>query len=219
MINIDIRVVDNATPVLNRFVAALTPAGKKRLSKHAALPVREKTREHIRGLAATRHKTAQALGAKPSNILARVAGGTRIVSTEDGFAAVAIPHPMFRRAFGDVTIRPKDAKALAIPVHASAYNKAPRTFADLFVWIKEDENGDRKAFLARNIVRGRGKQLRLMYLLRTGSITQAQDRSMLPTDEEWTTAARIGALRYIKTIIEARVARAAAREARKNAEP
>ena len=44
--------------------------------------------------------------------------------------------PGFGRAWHDITIRPINAKMLAIPIHREAYGKSPRQFADNLFGIK-----------------------------------------------------------------------------------
>lgn len=204
MIKVDVSVVDNASPALTYILSRMTAKGMQTISKRAAVPVRSIIRKHIEGMANTRHKTAAALGATPSNVLNRVASGVRIDETASGDAAVAIPHPMFARAFSDIEITAKQAKALTIPIHAAAYNQAARSFTDLFVWRNTDKDAtDRHAFLARSVGTGKNKKLELLYLL-VKRVHQPQDRTMLPTDEELGTAAQSGATKYLQAIIARR---------------
>lgn len=177
----------------------LGDAGRKKLDGAAAKSVADLVRRHLSVLVQERHETAKKLGATPTNIIGRTAEGVS-VRQEDADTFVVVPHKMFRRAFQDVTIAPRNAKALAIPVAGEAYDKAPRSFAELFVWSrKRKTNGpDDKgaAFLARR----KGDALQLLFLLWRGRLTQEQDRSLLPADDELAKAAKRGISAEIQRI-------------------
>lgn len=88
---------------------------------------------------------------------------------------IPITIPGITRALHDIVIRPVEAKALAIPVHASAYGLSPREYSNynsgekLFIpkgkdyLAKVDENGE----------------LVVMYVLKK-QVHQYQDKSLLP---------------------------------------
>lgn len=200
---VDIRFIFQETAIrhLRKIQNAFSEKGLKQISRRAALPVQKQVRDHIGKLAGSRHSTAERLGAKPSNVLNRVHSGVHITDIDDGFAAVSIPHKMFRRAFRDIEITPDNAKALAIPIHAAAYNKAPLTFSELFVWRNKKNGGGNVAFLARNVGKGSKKRLELLYVLKS-SVRQKQDRSMLPDDASLQETARQGVSEYLAAIIQ-----------------
>lgn len=101
--------------------------------------------------------------------------------------SVPIFTPGISRAYHDLDIYPREAKMLAIPLHASAYGMQPRewntahpkgTPNELFL-IKSDAGNP---ILVRNDRRRRHKgELIAMYYL-TPHVHQKQDRSLLPPD-------------------------------------
>lgn len=198
-VRIETKMEGKAGEFLARLQAQLGDAGRKKLDGAAAKSVASLVRRHLSALGQNRHATAKKLGATPTNIIGRTAEDVS-ARQEDADTFVVVPHPMFWRAFRDVEIAPRNAKALAIPVAGEAYDKAPRSFADLFVWSrKRKTNGpDDKgaAFLARR----KGDALQLLFLLWRGRLTQEQDRSLLPSDEELAKAAKSGIAAEIRRI-------------------
>lgn len=141
----------------------------------------ETVRRHIRRIAGTRHRTADRLGATPTNHLSR---GARLVTAgeEGGKAVVTVPIPGIGRAFGPMTVRPRSAKALTIPISRVAYGmRAPELAArgwNLFTLPSRQGPGagilfGRKAGEASAVA---------LYLLRQ-SATLPQDRELMPSDE------------------------------------
>lgn len=199
-VGIHIQIDGKAGELLAHFQSELGDAGRKKMYASAARSVAALVQRHLFALDQERHATAEKLGVKPTNIIGRTAEGVSV--RQDGpDTFVVVPHRMFRRAFQNVEIAPRTAKALAIPVAGEAYDKAPRSFSDLFVWSRkrgtdgEDDKG--AAFLARR----KGDALQLMYLLRQGRIRQKQDRSLLPGDEEMSKAAKSGISAEIRRIL------------------
>lgn len=190
-VGIHIRIDGTAGELLDRLLAQLGDAGKRTMEEAAAKSVAAMVRKHLFALGNTRHATAGKLGAAPTNVIGRTAENVA-VRQGDGGTEVVVPHPLFWRAFGDVAIRPKNAKALAIPVSGAAYDKAPRSFTDLFVWKSKKGN----KFLARR----NGERLSLLYLLKDG-VTQRKDPSLLPTMDELSEAGKQGIAGLIHRII------------------
>ena len=199
-VSIETRMEGKAGEFLAKLHEQLGDAGRKKIDESAAKSVAALVQKHLFALGNDRHDTAKKLGAQPTNVIGRTAENVS-VRQDDNTTAVVVPHPMFRRAFRDVTIAPRTAKALAIPVAGEAYDKAPRSFAELFVWSRkrktdgQDDKG--AAFLARR----KGDALQLMYLLRKGRIEQKQDRSLLPGDAEMAKAAKSGISALVRRII------------------
>lgn len=166
-----------------RYVAMLDYIGQNRsCARVGAESLCETVRRHVRRAAAGRHGTADRLGATPTNHLSR--GARLTTATEEGVrAVVTVPIPGISRAFGAVTVRPRNAKALTLPVNAVAYGKrAPELAArgwDLFTLPSRQGPGagilfGRKAGEARTVA---------LYLLRS-SATLPQDRGLMPSDDE-----------------------------------
>lgn len=196
---IEVKAEDMATPLLEQLARRLGDDGRGKIAAAAAGEVKAAVQSHLFALGEWRHATAEKLGAHPTDIAGRVAEGVT-VRQEGAEAAVVVPHPMFRRAFGDTAIAPRNAKSLAIPVAAASYGKAPRSFANLFVWKSKKGN----KFLARR--KGKEKGLQLLYLLWRDRIVQRQDRSLLPDDAQLAAAGRKGASALLEDILARRAA-------------
>ena len=194
------------TPVLDRLMRSLSREKFLELEMAGAEQAAKNTQVYLSGLAGSRHASANKLGAAPTEVIGRAAGGTKAEQRGDG-AVVVVPHPLFRRAFGAVTIAPRTARALAIPMHRDAYGRGPRTMSGLFVWKRnrKAEGPDDKgaAFLARSVGKGKNARLELMYLLHRGRILQRQDRTLLPSDEDTAAAAMKGLSARLNTILRA----------------
>lgn len=96
--------------------------------------------------------------------------------------SVPISIPGITRALHDVVIQPVEAKALAIPVNEEAYGISPRRYN---VNHPKGSKGAMfipkgKSYLAKTDDAGK---LVVMYVLKD-SVTQKQDRSLLPPDDE-----------------------------------
>lgn len=178
---------------LDHLTRMLGPEGRQELNTAMGYAVQELTVDYLRALAATRHTTAEKLGAAPTNHLAqaadKVAEPSALESTAEA-ATLTINHPGMTRAFRDVTIRPKEAKALAIPVHALAYGRQPAE-----IW---DSMGLFATKGAIYMHQASGEPLRLYVLVR--SVTQKQDRTLLPSGESLIDAAKRGALSLIDSL-------------------
>ncbi len=150
---------------------------------------------HLRQLAATRHDTANRLGATPSNFIAGAvdaAGDAGVVRADDDGVTLTLRHPVVARAFRDIHITPRQAECLAIPVHALAYNRRPRE-----IW---EQYG---LFIAKGMImmrNGAGADPIALYALRK-SVTQRQDRSLMPSDSEIHDAAARGLTHFIRRIV------------------
>lgn len=200
-VRIETKIEGRAAEFLARLQAQLGEAGRKKLEAAAAKPVAALVQRHLFALGQERHATAKGLGATPSNVIGRTAEGVAVRRKEGG-TFVAIPHPLFRRAVRDVEIAPRTAKALAIPVAAAAYDKAPRSFAELFVWRKDRTKDDKgAAFLARTKGKGKNQKLELLFLLHRGRILQKRDPSLLPTGEDMAKAGRSGLRELVRRIL------------------
>lgn len=194
------------TPVLDRILAHLGDKGRKKLEAAGAESAAAATRSWLLRLAQERHATAKKLEATPTGVIRRTAANTKW-EERDGGSYVVVPHPMFRRAFQDVTLEPKKAGALAIPVAKASYGRLPRTMGELFIWRREKgaEGEDDKgaAFLARTKGKGKNQKLELLFLLWRGRLVQKQDPSLLPGKATLGEAAMIGVRRRLKAILRA----------------
>lgn len=195
------------TPVLARIAAALDAAGRRKLEMEGAKHAGRAVQKWLLALSATRHATARALGATPTEIIGRTRDGVK-PEERDGAAVVVVPHPLFRRTFQDVAIAPQKAGALAIPVLKAAYGKSPRSFGNdhFFVWREDKKDGGKgAAYLARSEGK-RPAKLVLYYLLYRGTITQKQDPTLLPPMEQTAAAARKGMSALLRLILQSAAA-------------
>jgi hypothetical protein len=153
--------------------------------------VQELTRAHIAGLQRKGGSLADSVGAPVSNFYAQAAekvAGDAALSANAGGATLTINSPGFLRAFRDVKIAPRTAKSLAIPINAIAFgHKASELWDRMGLFIPKG-----KRVIAATI----GGVLTPLYIL-CKSVTQKQDRSLLPTDAEFLDAAVRGARQYI----------------------
>lgn len=155
-------------------------------------------RKHMRRLNASRRSPLS--GGRSSNHFSPDKVLEPHVSNDAVTVAVAIPG--ITRAYHDIDIYPKEANALAIPLHESAYGISPRENNDRGTYqlfrIKKD--GVPGNVLYRN---GDDGELIPMYAL-TQHVHQVRDPSLMPTDKQMTDEALNGAVAALKAILESR---------------
>ena len=154
-------------------------------------------RRHMRHLNATRHSPLS--GGKPSNHFSPNKVLEPVVSKDAVTVAVAIPG--ITRAYHDIDIYPKEANALAIPLHESAYGISPRENNDRGTYqlfrIKKD------GVPGNVLYRNEDGQLIAMYAL-TQHVHQVRDPSLMPSDEQLTDESLNGAIAAINAILGAK---------------
>lgn len=154
-------------------------------------------RQHMRHLNASRRSPLNESG--KSNYFSPQKVLEPVVSDSDVTVAVAIPG--ISRAYHDIDIYPKEANALAIPLHASAYGISPRENNDRGTYdlfrIKRKGSNEKGNVLYRN---GDDGELIPMYAL-TKHVHQVKDPSLMPTQKQMTDEALAGALAAIKQIL------------------
>ena len=151
--------VDIRTPELHGIEKRLDPTARGELHREIAAEISETVREHLRGYALDHHKTAAALGARPTGNLE----DARVDASSDGEGAtVTVAALGIRRAIGEVTITPKDRRALTIPVAAIAYGRTvaylERSGIDIF-------RPKGKNYLARTVETGGKREIEPLYIL------------------------------------------------------
>ncbi|MEO8204880.1 MAG: hypothetical protein ABI615_01775 [Chthoniobacterales bacterium] len=189
--NLRISIKDSATPRLASLIATLSGPGRSDLNRAAGAQLQVVTASHVAVLAATRHTTAERLGATPTNFFAsaaeKVAQASALTADSSG-ATLTINHPGFIRAFRSVKIVPRTARSLAIPIHAISYgHRAAALWDRLALFIPKGK---------RVICAKLGGVITPLYIL-CKSVTMKQDRSLLPSDEEFQEAAIAGAKSYL----------------------
>jgi len=195
-LQIAITATDEATPTLRALInlGANPQPLNQRVAEHAAVL----TRNHLATL--NRHTTANRLGATPTGYFEKKATGVEASATAEA-AIVSIPtgngQEAFARVNGPVTITAQAAKYLTIPAIAATYGRRAREFDDLkFIPFG---NGVR-ALVQQSVEMVPGKRKaevkkitnHVFYWLKP-SVTLSQDRSLLPSDEEYLNAAESGA--------------------------
>ncbi len=193
--NLRIKVADSVSPRLQSLMRSLSGSGLIDVNRAAGQEVQLITVNHVAVIASTRHATAQRLGASPTNHFAqaaeKVAAGGALAADASG-ATLTISHVGFTRAFRDVKISPKSAKSLAIPIHATSYGKRASELWDrMGLFIPKG-----KRIIAATI----GGVVTPLYIL-TKSVTQKQDRSLLPSDEQFQTAAVMGVKGWLGMVL------------------
>lgn len=190
--NLRIKISDGVSPMLQSAMRTLSPSGLTDLHHAAGVKVQELTRDHIAGLRRSPDSLASKIGAPTSNFYAQAAekvAGDAALSAGPGGATLTINSIGFKRAFQDVQIFPKTAKSLAIPINAiSAGHKASELWDRMKLFIPKGAN-----IIAATI----GGVLTPLYAL-CKSLTQKQDRSLLPSDADFQKEAVKGAKSYLQ---------------------
>jgi hypothetical protein len=175
---------DGLTPKLRAVLDHIGSSLRIRAHRHMGRAVQNLCRRHLIGLAATRHATANKLGAQPTHFLASAAAAAaqpQALSADASGATITIGHPGIGRVGHDVDIRPTGGRQfLTIPISADAYGHRIRQgenprFAQGFFFTSK--NG--------NLLYGikDGKTLHPLYALET-EVHLKQDRTLLPSDQE-----------------------------------
>jgi hypothetical protein len=155
------------------------------------------TRNHLIHIAATRHATAERLGATPSGHWAQAAEKTTETHTAAA-ATITIRQQGIGRAAHDVTIVPLGGKKwLTIPIHSSSYNQRAYRMQGLFF---AQPKGKATALLGRREGTGKGASVTWLYML-VRSVFQKQDRTLIPTDDEYGVAAKLGVRNYVDYLL------------------
>lgn len=190
--NLRINVTESISPRLRDVVRALQGSRRAEMNAAAGTEVQRVTADHIAVIASTRHATAEKLGAAPTNHFAQAAekvAAPSALTANPEEAVLTINHKGFARAFRDVRIAPRTAKALAIPIHAAAYGKRAAELWDrMGLFIPKGK---------RVICATIGGVVTPFYIL-VGSVTQKQDRSLLPSDDQFRDAAAVGVRGWLK---------------------
>lgn len=199
-IDLDLKVVrDEATPAAQSFIDGLrSKAGLHEAIGRRALNL---TREHFIRIAGTRHDTAERLGAQPSGHWAQAAEKTTMKSTAEA-ATISINHPGIGRAAHDVDIYP-EGMYLTIALIAAAYNQRARRVKDLFFvqpkgkdYALLGQRTGKRGGHAGDFGGGVAAAVTWWYLLVT-HVHQKQDRSLLPSDDEYHQAMSEGVEDYL----------------------
>ena len=178
---------------LTRFMQRPKGAGRRELFAAAGNAVSKLINDHLKRIAPGRHKTADRLGATPTGHLEK----RTAFSADSSGATVTIPIPGISRAFKDLSITPRNAQYLTLPISSVAYGKRAATVRGLgYVIFRPPakgahRNSDGRYDKYQDILMGSkdGETIPL-YLLKK-RVEQKRDPSLLPTEYEiGSTAAR-----------------------------
>lgn len=188
--------VEGVEQVKATFDAALSPEDCRWMNREIGFTVQWRTADHIAKASDTRHRTADRLGAPHSGFLEFAPGRVKSESThvnEDGSRGliesenataysvdvVICNTPGLTRAFHDLVITPKKAKALTIPINAVSYAHSAGQLRSRG-WKMHREG---------RVLKGSqtGGETLSLYVL-CGRVVVPQDRGLLPTESgiaEW----------------------------------
>ena len=175
---------------LGKWLDLVKPEGRRLLFSVAANAVRILVRDHLFRIAPRHHISAHRLGAMPTGHIEKGARATHFTASSDS-AEVIIPIAGLSRAFRPLTITPRTANALTLPVSSHSYGKRV---------------GELRAN-GWNIFRPKGKDTLWgklqdeddavpLYVLKK-RVQLKQDRSLLPSDAELGGTASKAILRYL----------------------
>lgn len=175
---------------LGKWLDLVKPEGRRLLFSVAANAVRILVRNHLSRIAPRHHISAHRLGATPTGHIEKGARATHFTVSSDS-AEVIIPIAGLSRAFRPLTITPRTANALTLPVSSHSYGKRV---------------GELRAN-GWNIFRPKGKDTLWgklqdeddavpLYVLKK-RVQLKQDRSLLPSDAELGGTASKAILRYL----------------------
>jgi len=192
-----LEVQDKLGPVLSRIAAGLEGSDRVRVSTAMGAEVRSLIVRHLTALGASRHTTANRLGAAPTGFIAQFAENfdqTSTVAVDEDGVSLTMRHPVISRALHDITIVPTGGRQfLTIPLNALAYGRRVGEF-EKFRLVKQ--GGARTGGAPE---KPHDNSLPAWLLVR--SVTQKQDPTLLPTFDEINSAAALGAGREIKALL------------------
>lgn len=171
--NLRIRIEDGVSPRLASVMKMFSGSGLAAVHRAAGVEVQKITADHLEARGGTHWSKAAE----------KVA-----LSADASGALISIRHRGIRRAFQTIKIVPRESKSLAIPI-----SPISRGFRAAELWDRM------KLFIpkgSRIIAATIGGQLTPLYVL-CKSVTQRQDRSLLPSDQQFQDAAVRGAMGYL----------------------
>ena len=178
---------------LRRWAGIVKPAGRRLLFSAVGNAVSKLINDHLKRIAPSRHKTADRLGATPTGHLEKRTS----FSSNESEAVVLIPIPGISRAFKDISIRPKNAPYLTLPMSSVSYGKRAATVRGLgYMIFRPAAKGSHKTSEGKfseyqDILMGSkdGETIPLYVLKKR--VDQRQASTLLPTKAEiGNTAAR-----------------------------
>jgi hypothetical protein len=192
-VSVDIQVTGNAQKMLAKLDAKLI--NRAELHHDIAARAENTVRDWLISLAAKRKNRFNA----PSSDYFALAADSVGSESDATAATVNVTSPGITRAFSDITITPGNGKKyLTIPATAEAYNKRAKTFNDLRLAFFK--NG-LLALVRPNKDAPKGERPPVYYWLKK-SVTQKQDRTLLPSDKLLQSAAEEGTRDWLKSFLQ-----------------
>jgi len=162
---------------LTNFLDIVKASGRRNLFSAAANALKIEVQAHIRRDAPRRHFSAERLGGQRTNHLTK--GAARVsFSADDNHGEVHIPIAGIGRAFHDIVITPRHARALTLPVHGAAYGHRASELSRMGWTIFRPKGHD----VLMGSRKG-DKEAVTLYALKK-RVQQRQDRSLLPSDQK-----------------------------------
>ena len=186
---------------LTRFMQRLNGYGRHELFAAAGNAVSVLINRYLKHVVApTHHKTADRLGATQTGHYEKRTS----FSADSSGATVTIPIPGISRAFKSLSIAPKNAQFLTLPINAISYGKRAVTVRGLgYMLFRPAAKGahrmeNKKFDRYQDVLMGSkdGETIPL-YLLKK-RVNQPQDRSLLPSDAEISQTAGAAMLSVIR---------------------
>ncbi|MGN0844974.1 MAG: hypothetical protein ACI4QT_07105 [Kiritimatiellia bacterium] len=184
-----------ATAKLRTLASRLGPRGRSALNQGAAAELSAVTRAHVRAYTQTHHFSAHRLGATPTGHLESAAASI-IPASDERAAWCTITAAGITRALHPLTIVPRRARALTIPVSAAAYGRR------VFELSRETPIFRIKDMLARD---GSDGKPEFLYALKQ-RVVVPRDPTLLPEQSKLSEAALRGYKAVIARIVAARAA-------------
>lgn len=137
-------------------------------------------RTHFRA----RNETPNKLGGRRTNFWAQIASSVSSRRGGPGQLIISITDPRFRQKVEGGPIRPKNAKALTIPVNPAAYGRTADVFqreTGIQLFLLKKKGGGVSNLLAGLVA---DHHFEVFYVL-SGGVDQDADPHALPPKEEW----------------------------------
>ena len=183
----------------NGPIAKLTRTldGQGRIDLHAAMgtAVQHVTAAHVASLHRSDGSLLWKLEAAPTGFFQQASlqiESPAALASDSNAATLTLSFVGVKRAFQSVTVVPRTAKYLAIPIDRIAVGHTPRECWDewgLFIATDKTKN---QVYVAQRD----GNHIKMLWVLKR-SLTQKQDRGILPSTEQWERAARGAAIDHL----------------------
>lgn len=174
MSRVTIQVIDHATPTLRHYTVRLDGIARVEANRAMGEAVQCSIVAHLRA-------RAGGDGSGSAAQAADAASGADVVQADARGATLRLRHPLIARAFRGLRTTAQTAGAATIPLHARARHLRAASFPNL----------SHRAGSGALATSG-GESVSLASLALVRFVTQPQDRSWMPGDEELEAAARQG---------------------------